>query len=153
MFSITMKKSLALVMSAMIALSVAAVAAETAAGAAARASDEIDRELDSSAGQLTRELDQATKQIHESERLGQPSSVPNTYGSAAGIDSEIDKTAAEANAELRRSFNRDNYALQRRELESTRSLYYPGSADYDRFTAQIEKLDRDFANSESQFKK
>lgn len=141
MHSIATNRGMRFLLAALLAVSVAG------AGMAADAVDEIDTELQDTAGQLNRELDQATRQIHESERLGTPSSVANQYGSASSIDQEISRTVDTANEELRRAKIRDDYTEKRRELETTRSLYYPNSKEYNQFTEQIQKLDNDFAQS------
>lgn len=114
---------------------------------AADAVTEIDDELTRTAAELSGELDQATKQIHEAERLGTPSSTPNVYGSAGEIDSQIAGTVDVANEELRRAKLRDDYTEKRRELETTRSLYYPGTKEYVDLTNQIQALDDAFTAS------
>lgn len=121
--------------------------AADAASAAADVSNKVDQDLQRTAGDLTRELDQATNQIHESQRLGTPTTTPNRYGDSASIDREIGTSTDEANAELRRAAQRDDYTFQRRELENTRSLYYPNSADYNRISDQINRLDQNFSGS------
>ncbi len=60
----------------------------------------IDQQLQATADELTKELADATSQIHQAEQLGQPSSVANQYGSAGDIDAKIGKTVDQGNAEL-----------------------------------------------------
>lgn len=112
--------------------------------AAAEAEADIDRQLDRSAAELTRELGQADRQFHESQRLGQSPTVTNQYGNATDIERQIDATVDEANAELARTVPIMDYDAKRRELETTRSLYYPNSDGYNQLTKQIEQLDRDY---------
>lgn len=148
MFSSLSKKSVAFAMLTLFALSagIAAAADTSAADAALERARRIDQDLQISADQFNRELNQATKQIHESQKLGTPTTTRNMYGSSTDIEREIDSTVDKANAELRRAANHDNYHETRRLMERNRSLYYPGSNGYKSYSEQIEKLDRDYAD-------
>lgn len=148
MFSSISSKSLAFAMLTLFALSagIAAAADTTATENAKRRSDQVDRDLQISADQFNREFQQSNRQIHEAEKLGQPSSAGNMYGSSADIEREIDATVEKTNKELRRAANRDNYLETRRELETNRSLYYPGSEGYKQHSEEINKLDREYAD-------
>lgn len=85
---------------ASLAVAMAMIGGMAMSGESAQA---IDRELQKTADELNRELDQATRQIHEAERLGQPSSVANRYGNAADIDRQFAATDVRANDELNRA--------------------------------------------------
>ena len=148
MVSPFIKKTVGLALAALcsMTLATAGIAADSAS-AASEASRRVDQELQRTSDVLTRELDQATNQIHEAERLGTTRDVTNRFGSGPEIDREIGRTVDEANAELRRAADRDEYTFKRRQLENTRSLYYPNSKEYNQFTTQIEKLDNDFAEN------
>lgn len=115
--------------------------------AAIAASQQIDRDLQRSAGILTQELDQSFKQAREAERFGIPRSLTNTYGSEESIDQEMTITASQANAQLQRAAKRDEYMYQRNLMETERSAYPTDSSDYARFTKAIQELDRNFSQN------
>ena len=80
-----------------------------------------------------------------------PSASATTAANAATaasnrIDSELQSTADIVNKELAEAQKRDDYTEQRRELMTTRSLYYPNTPQYDEFSRKIEQLDRDFSS-------
>jgi hypothetical protein len=150
MLSSTMKKSLGFVLSTLVALTVAGAsfaADSTPAQDALDASRKIDRDLQATANQFNRELNQSYNQFQEANRLGTSPNTANRFGTQSGIDKEISSTVDRANDELRTAQKRDDYTERRRELETTRSLYYPGSKEYDHFSDQINKLDRDFSDN------
>ena len=150
MFTYAIRKHLGLLMAAVFTLACAtAFAADDAASAADAASRNIDSKLRNTADDLNRELERATNQIHEAQRLGTSDSATNRYGSAADVDREIGGSVDKANAELRHAARRDDYTFQRRELENTRSHYYPNSKEYNQFTEQIRSLDRQFSTTEN----
>jgi hypothetical protein len=118
---------------------------------AATASRNIDQSLQRTANVFNDELNRSNNQFHEAQRLGTSSDVSNRFGTASEIDAEINRTADRANAELRDATVRDDYTFQRRELENTRSLTYPGTPEYNQLTNDIEKFDRDFGNREREY--
>lgn len=140
---ITLRKSLGF---AAIAL---AMASFCVAGAAADNAVEIDRQLDATATELSKELDQANRQFHEAQRLGQPNTVANQYGSSGAIERNIDATVRVANDELARSQKVIDYQEKRQEIMTNRSQYYPGTADYNRLTSDINNLDRDYSEGKT----
>lgn len=148
-FSIA-RKSLGFALSALFAFALAGftfAADSTPAQDALDASRKIDQDLQATADQFNRELDQSFNQYKESARLGTTPDTANRFGTQGQIDQDISKTVDQANSELAIAQKRDDYTEQRRELETTRSLYYPGSKEYQGFSDQINKLDSDFAKN------
>ena len=126
-----------------LAIAGAGVAADSATEAS-RASQGIESALDQDATDLTTQLDEVNQEMWMTRMDG-------TAGNASDsqIASQLDKSIDKANADLARAAKRDEYTYQRRNLENTRSLYYPGTPEYNRFTQEMEKLDQEFAASES----
>lgn len=118
---------------------------------ALKASDEIDRELQETAGQLNRDLNESFMQQKEAERLHQPRSVANRYGTEASIDQDMDNYIRQANDELNRAWTRDEYTYQRRLLETERSAYPRETPQYRDYSQRIDQLDSDFSNRERNF--
>lgn len=121
---------------------------EAARDAAQVESGRIDNTLQNIANHLNSELDQVTNQEHEAQRLGQSTDVANRFGTGTAIDREIQSTADEANRMLGFAKERDDYTMQRRELQNNQSIYYPGSPQYQAFDERIRELDRQFANNQ-----
>lgn len=148
---LTCKKFLGFAMALVLTLSGAAMALdayEAARDAAQVESGRIDNTLQNIANHLNTELDQSIRQEHEAQRLGQSTDVANQYGSGTAIDRQIQSTADEANRMLAAAKERDDYTMQRRELQNNQSLYYPGSPQYLSFDERIRELDRQFANTQ-----
>ncbi|MCC8190397.1 MAG: hypothetical protein LIP77_07140 [Planctomycetes bacterium] len=129
-------------------LAVLAVASFAIAGfaVAAESEAELNRQLDATAATLTQELNQTNQEMREADRLGTADTVPNKYGSLTDTERVIDNTVREANDELARAQHNLDYQTKRQEIETNRSLYYPGSNDYQRLTDQIRQLDDDYQN-------
>ena len=150
---LTCKKFLGSAMALVLTLSGAVVALdayEAARDAAQVESGRIDNTLQNIANHLNSELDQTTRQEHEAQRLGQSVDVANRYGSGPAIDRQIQSTADEANRMLARAQERDDYTMQRREMQNNQSLYAPGTSQYRSFDERIRELDRQFANTQSE---
>lgn len=123
----------------------------TAAQRAQSASQEMDRELQETANQLNRDLNQSFMQQKEAERLHQPRSVANRYGTEASIDQDMDIYIRQVNDELKNTWTRDEYTYQRRLLETERGAYPMDTKEYRDYSQRIDKLDNDFANRERSF--
>lgn len=143
----TMKKRVGMIAAAMAAMAMGVGFAADGA-TAPDISDQIDKRLQKEASDFTREIRESTDQYREAQRLGVSPQVRNAYGVSDEIDSEFTNTASRANKDLEQAMERDEYTFQKRQLENTRSLYYPGSDDYNRFTNQIQELENKFADQE-----
>ncbi len=119
-----------------------------AADRARNISQEMDNELQETANQLNRDLNQSFMQQKEAERLHQPRSVANRYGTEDSIDQDMDKYIRQANDELKRTMTRDEYTYQRRLLETERSAYPRDTNQYRDYSQRIDQLDNDFSNRE-----
>ncbi len=102
---------------------------------AREASNQIDRNLQQSARDLTNDLRQVNIEEHQAGRTG----------ASAQAEQALNQTINQANRDLYTAADRDNYTFKRRQLENTQLLYAPGTRQYNDINNQIAQLDRDFA--------
>ncbi len=108
---------------------------QAAANAAMEASRRIDQDIGNTVDQLNQELrDQfaATQQGRSTD----------------AVEQRLSDSIDQVNEQLAAAQQRDRYTFNRRHLENTQSIYYPGSRYYEAFNDQIRELDQDFVRSE-----
>ncbi len=140
------------------------------------ASEKIDQSLTDTANEFNREfkenLDSVNRQFNAKEgmesqspgrlpQLNQPLGNPqpgNTdalsipdfsqQGGMTDFEKQIGQTVDQANKELDAAGKRDDFTMNRRELETTRNLTFPGTPEYNALTEQINRLEEDFVGSQ-----
>ncbi len=112
---------------------------------AREASNQIDRNLQQSARELTTDLQRVNEQQRAANRLGVADSTSGRTGATAMAEQSLNQTINQANRDLYTAADRDNYTFKRRQLENTQLLYAPGTRQYNDINNQIAQLDRDFA--------
>ncbi len=139
------------------------------------ASEKVDQALQDTAEDFNQEfkknMDSVNRQYNESQGMQNPSSqdrLPqlnrnlqqgdlNMSGNPAlnpvdpagsSIQDRFGPLTDQANQELGAAGKRDDYTMNRRELETTRNLTFPGTPEYEQLTEQMNRLDQNFAESQ-----